>query len=102
MALLKRLAEQDRPALSFTLDGQLASGLLGDTLLTAMLTASDHLRGSDFSAEPSAGFCMMGACQDCWVRLGDGQRVRACSTLLEAGQTVIREPGRRLSGEPRS
>ena len=102
MALLKRLAEQDRPALSFTLDGQPASGLLGDTLLTALLTASDHLRGSDFSAEPSAGFCMMGACQDCWVRLGDGQRVRACSTLLEAGQTINREPGRRLSGEPRS
>ncbi|VVN11812.1 (2Fe-2S)-binding protein [Pseudomonas viridiflava] len=102
MALLKRLAEQDRPVLSFTLDGQPASGLLGDTLLTALLTASDHLRGSDFSAEPRAGFCMMGACQDCWVRLGDGQRVRACSTLLEAGQTINREPGRRLSGEPRS
>ncbi|KTB65904.1 ferredoxin [Pseudomonas viridiflava ICMP 13104] len=95
MALLKRLVERDRPALSFTLDGQPASGLLGDTLLTAVLTASEHLRGSDFSAEPRAGFCMMGACQDCWVRLGDGQRVRACSTLLEAGQTVNREPGRR-------
>ncbi|MGH8422211.1 MAG: 2Fe-2S iron-sulfur cluster-binding protein, partial [Pseudomonas fluorescens] len=64
MALLKRLAEGDRPALDFTLDGQPASGLLGDTLLTAVLTCSEHLRGSDFSAEPRAGFCMMGACQD--------------------------------------
>ncbi|MFI3045650.1 (2Fe-2S)-binding protein [Pseudomonas coronafaciens] len=96
MVLLKRLVERDRPALSFTLDGQPASGLFGDTLLTAILTTSEHLRGSDFSAEPRAGFCMMGACQDCWVRLGDGQRVRACSTLLEAGHAVIREPGRRL------
>ncbi|MEE4682147.1 (2Fe-2S)-binding protein [Pseudomonas alliivorans] len=102
MALLKRLAEHDRPTLPFTLDGQPASGLLGDTLLTAVLTASDHVRSSDFSAEHRAGFCMMGACQDCWVRLGDGQRVRACSTLLEAGQTVSREPGRCLSGEPHS
>jgi aerobic-type carbon monoxide dehydrogenase small subunit (CoxS/CutS family) len=59
-----------------------------------VLTAGDHLRGSDFSAEPRAGFCLMGACQDCWVRLGDGRRVRACSTLLEAGQEVSREPGR--------
>ncbi|MBA1231705.1 (2Fe-2S)-binding protein [Pseudomonas viridiflava] len=100
MALLKRLAEHDRPAVPFTLDGQPASGLLGDTLLTAVLTSSEHLRGSDFSAEPRAGFCMMGACQDCWVRLGDGQRVRACSTLLEAGQSVNREPGRRVSEEP--
>ncbi|MEG0859893.1 MAG: (2Fe-2S)-binding protein [Pseudomonas sp.] len=94
MALFKRLAEHDRPALAFTLDGQPASGLLGDTLLVALLTAGEHLRGSDFSAEPRAGFCMMGACQDCWVRLGDGRRVRACSTLLEDGQQVEREPGR--------
>jgi hypothetical protein len=85
MALLKRLVEQDRPALAFTLDGQPASGLQGDTLLTAVLTSSDHLRGSDFSAEPRA-----------WVRLGDGRRVRACSTLLEQGQVVSRDPGRQL------
>jgi hypothetical protein len=96
MALLKRLAEGDRPALDFTLDGQPASGLLGDTLLTALLTCGEHLRGSDFSAEPRAGFCLMGACLDCWVRLGVGRRVLACSTLLEAGQQINREPGRCL------
>ena len=94
MALLKRLAEGDRPALDFVLDGQPATALLGDTVLTAVLTCSDHLRGSDFSAEPRAGFCLMGACQDCRVRLGDGRRVRACSTLLEPGQQISREPGR--------
>ncbi|MGE8145427.1 (2Fe-2S)-binding protein [Pseudomonas frederiksbergensis] len=96
MALLKRLAEGDRPALDFVLDGQPATALLGDTVLTAVLTCSEHLRGSDFSAEPRAGFCLMGACQDCWVRLGDGRRVRACSTLLEPGQHISREPGRSL------
>jgi len=96
MALLKRLAERDRQILPFTLDGQPVSGLAGDTLLTAMLTCADHLRGSDFSAEPRAGFCLMGACQDCWVKLGDGRRVRACATLLESGLSVSREPGRSL------
>lgn len=94
MALLKRLAERDRAVVAFTLDGQPASGLQGDTLLTAVLTAEDSLRGSDFSGEPRAGFCLMGACQDCWVKLGDGRQVRACSTLLEAGVCVSREPGR--------
>jgi aerobic-type carbon monoxide dehydrogenase small subunit (CoxS/CutS family) len=68
--------------------------LLGDTLLTAVLTCAEHLRGSDFSAERRAGFCLMGACQDCWVRLADGRRVRACSTLLEEGLAISREPGR--------
>ncbi len=96
MALLKRLTEGERPALNFTLDGEPASGLLGDTVLTAVLTCSEHLRGSDFSAERRAGFCLMGACQDCWVRLGDGRRVRACSTMLEAGEQISREPVRCL------
>jgi aerobic-type carbon monoxide dehydrogenase small subunit (CoxS/CutS family) len=96
MALLRRLAERDRAVIPFTLDGQPASGLQGDTLLTAVLTAEDALRGSDFSGEPRAGFCLMGACQDCWVKLGDGRRVRACSTMLEAGVCVSREPGRSL------
>ncbi|KAA6176112.1 (2Fe-2S)-binding protein [Pseudomonas veronii] len=96
MALFKRLAEIARPAVAFTLDGQPATGLRGDTLLTAVLTCAEHLRGSDFSAERRAGFCLMGACQDCWVRLEDGRRVRACSTLLEEGQVISRDPGRQL------
>ncbi|MCF8975903.1 (2Fe-2S)-binding protein, partial [Pseudomonas edaphica] len=41
MALFKRLAETRRPALAFTLDGQPATGLLGDTLLTAILTCAE-------------------------------------------------------------
>ena len=94
MALFKRLSETQRPALAFTLDGQPATGLLGDTLLTAILTCAEHQRSSDFSAERRAGFCLMGACQDCWVRLADGRRVRACSTLLEEGQAISRDPGR--------
>lgn len=95
MALFKRLTELDRPSVPFTLDGQAVSGLAGDTLLTAVLTCADHVRGSDFSTQARAGFCLMGACQDCWVRLGDGRRVRACATPLEAGMQVDRDLGRR-------
>lgn len=96
MALFKRVAEHHRPAIPFTLDGQPATGLEGDTLLTAILTQAEHLRGSDFTAEPRAGFCLMGACQDCWVRLQDGRRVRACATFLEAGHCVTRDAGRQV------
>lgn len=31
----------------------------------------------------------MGACQDCTVQLGDGSRVRACSTPVEPGMDVL-------------
>ena len=95
MPLFTRVAEHDREPVPFLLAGQPAQGMHGDTLLTAILTHSEHLRGSDFSAEPRAGFCLMGACQDCWVRLQDGRRVRACSTFLEPGHCVSRDPGRR-------
>jgi aerobic-type carbon monoxide dehydrogenase small subunit (CoxS/CutS family) len=94
MPLFKRLSEQDREPVLFILDGEPARGLAGDTLLTAILTQGDYLRGSDFRAEPRAGFCLMGACQDCWVRLGDGRRVRACATFVGPGLAVNRDPGR--------
>lgn len=92
MALFKRLAETARPAVAFTLDGQPATGLRGDTLLTAVLTCAEHLRGSDFSAERRAGFCLMGACQDCWVLTDSGERLRACSTFITPGMSLRTEP----------
>lgn len=88
MAILKRLAETGRPALTFTFDGQACTALAGDTVLTAVLTQGERLRISEFGGGPRAGFCMMGACQDCWVQLEDGDRVRACSTYIEPGMRL--------------
>jgi hypothetical protein len=64
----------------FVLDGEMQSALAGDTVLTAMLASGHVLRTSEFGPEPRAGFCLMGACQDCWVWQEEGSRVRACST----------------------
>jgi hypothetical protein len=89
MPLLKRLSERSRPSVPFFLDGQLASALAGDTVLTAVLTQAAHLRHTEFSGAPRAGFCMMGACQDCWISLEDGRRVRACSTFITAGMRLV-------------
>ena len=58
------------------------------------LIAIDRSERVPARAADYAGFCLMGACQDCWVRLADGRRVRACSTLLEDGQAISRDPGR--------
>ena len=91
-----RLAEQGRPTVSLKVDGAPVEALQGDTLMVALLTQGNALRQSEFDSGRRAGFCLMGACQDCWVRLGDGRRVRACSTMLEAGEHISREPGRCL------
>ena len=89
MPLLRRLAETDRTPVRFTLDGQPRTALAGDTLLTAVLTQSAQLRRSEFSGEPRAGFCLMGACQDCWMTTESGERLRACSTFIEEGMRLV-------------
>jgi predicted molibdopterin-dependent oxidoreductase YjgC len=73
----------------FTLDGQPCAGFEGDTVLTAVLAVSSCVREHDASARPHAGFCAMGACQDCWMDTVDGDRLRACTTPLAAGMQLI-------------
>jgi predicted molibdopterin-dependent oxidoreductase YjgC len=53
-----------------------------------VLAAAGRLRTLEFNGEDRAGFCLMGACQDCWVRLGDGRRVRACTTRVSDGMAI--------------
>jgi D-hydroxyproline dehydrogenase subunit gamma len=84
-----RVAETARASVSFVLDGVEVKALAGDTLLTAILTQQRHVRSSEFSGEPRAGFCLIGACQDCWVRGEDGTPMRACSTPLREGMRVM-------------
>jgi NADH dehydrogenase/NADH:ubiquinone oxidoreductase subunit G len=86
---LHRLAERDRPVVHFTIDGRPCEALAGDTLLTAMLTNGRRLRDNEFTGEPRAGFCLMGACQDCWVTLEDGERRRACTSFVTEGMRIV-------------
>ena len=87
-AILHRIAGAAREPVTFELDGRACSALEGDTVLTAILTQATRLREAEFSGAPRAGFCLMGACQDCWVRLVDGERLRACTTVVEPGMRV--------------
>lgn len=91
-AQLHRLKERNRPTVAFVLDGQPAEALAGDTVLTAVLTHTRQLRINEFSGQPRAGFCLMGACQDCWVRLADGKSLRACQTMIEPGMHICTQP----------
>lgn len=91
--LLRRVAETGRDTIAFTLDGKPCIALVGDTVLTAVLTQGAVLRYTEFSGEPRAGFCLMGACQDCWVLTESGQRLRACSTLAAAGMRLLTRSG---------
>ena len=87
-----RLAETARPALSLLIDGAPTSALEGDTVLVALLVHGRRVRTSEFGDGTRAGFCLMGACQDCWVWDDAGRRLRACSTVVVEGMSVRTTP----------
>jgi D-hydroxyproline dehydrogenase subunit gamma len=84
-----RLGEIERREIRVWIDGRPTAALEGDTLLVALLSNTGHLRHSEFSDGVRSGFCLMGACQDCWVRDEQGQRLRACSTGAQDGMRIL-------------
>jgi predicted molibdopterin-dependent oxidoreductase YjgC len=99
--LFRRLHPRSGAPVSFTIDGRPAAAQDGDLLLTAILLNRTSLRRFEFTNSDSdsdserAGFCLMAACQDCWVALADGQRLRACTTLVAPGMAVVIDGGAR-------
>lgn len=89
LALLRRVTGQQRERVAFTLDGEALEALAGDTVLTAVLTHRATLRQTELSGQARAGFCLMGACQDCWVDSESGERYQACSTFIEPGMRLL-------------
>ena len=83
-----RLGEQGRAPIRVTIDGREAHALEGDTLMVALLSNTGQLRHSEFGPEARSGFCLMGACQDCWVRDEAGNRIRACTTVARDGMSI--------------
>ena len=88
-AQFRRLGEAARPAVAFFINGEPAAALQGDTLLTALLLNRRSVRQSEFGDGARAGFCNMAACQDCWIALEDGTRLRACSEFVREGLRVV-------------
>lgn len=87
----RRVYPSHTARVQFTIDGRAAQAQVGDLLSTAILLNQRYLRKFEFGPGYRAGFCLMSACQDCWVALTDGRRVRACDTLVEEGMGVLTE-----------
>jgi predicted molibdopterin-dependent oxidoreductase YjgC len=85
----RRVAEQHRPVVRFAIDGRDCTALAGDTLLTALLVNGRRVRAAEFEDGARAGFCLMGACQDCWVSLEEGTRLRACTSFVAEGMRIV-------------
>lgn len=81
---LVRALPREGQTIRFFIDGSPAEAWEGESLLVAVLTERGSLRLLEFGGEPRAGFCLMGACQDCWVWVQD-RRLRACTTQVAEG-----------------
>ena len=90
--LLHRIASFDTPQVTLTFDGRTIFAQQGESVLAAILRNGDHLRRHERNGEPRAGFCLMGACQDCWIWVGTSQRMRACTTPVSDGMRASTAP----------
>ncbi|MBL6457110.1 (2Fe-2S)-binding protein [Belnapia sp. T6] len=87
--LFHRIGERERRPVRLVVDGTPLEALEGDTLLVAILTQRAALRLNEFDGGPRAGFCLMGACQDCRVWTEAGESLRACSTPVAEGMRIL-------------
>jgi NADH dehydrogenase/NADH:ubiquinone oxidoreductase subunit G len=90
--LLHRVVARNAPRVTIMIDGVAVEADAGESLLVAILAQGAQLRLHEVDGTPRAGFCLMGACQDCWVSQLDGQRLRACTTPVVAGMVVFTRP----------
>jgi D-hydroxyproline dehydrogenase subunit gamma len=86
------------PSVRILVDGMEVTAYSGESVLVAVLSGCNALRKHEFSDEMRAGFCLMGACQDCWLWLADHTRVRACTTVVADGMSILTDPPPGLGG----
>lgn len=91
-AQFRRVARRHGAAVTLSFDGVPIRATAGDSVLAALLENGALARRLEFGAEPRAGFCIMGACQDCWVWSAAGGRIRACTTSVSEGMELFAEP----------
>lgn len=97
-AQFRRVAARTGPSATLRFDGATIQATAGDSVLAALLESGALLRRLEFGGEPRAGFCLMGACQDCWVWSAAGGRIRACTTPVADGMELFAEPQPLVAG----
>ncbi|WP_291823008.1 (2Fe-2S)-binding protein [Bosea sp. (in: a-proteobacteria)] len=91
-AQFMRVVPRRGAAIAVEFDGLPLTATEGDSILAVLLTNGLILRRHEFGTEPRAGFCLMGACQDCWVWSVQGGRLRACTTPVADGMILASQP----------
>ncbi|PKA39970.1 NAD(FAD)-dependent dehydrogenase [Rhizobium sullae] len=92
--MFQRLPHVIRERFIVQVDGHPVDAYEGETILSALLSGKGFVRHFEFRSERRAGFCLMGACQDCWLWHVSGERVRACTERVTPGMRLATsQPG---------
>lgn len=84
---------QDR-SVRVRVDGQEIEAPAGQTIAAMLLSLGYRsFNLSKVSRRPRGLFCGQGICFECEVTLGNGERVRACVTQIEAGMEIHTDAG---------
>lgn len=86
--MLVSVATFNGPVIHCRIDGRPVEARQGQTVLAVLLLNGNFVRKHDVDGSERAGFCLMGACQDCWVWFGPDRRGRACSTPVTEGMEI--------------
>ncbi|MBR7654316.1 (2Fe-2S)-binding protein [Brucella oryzae] len=78
-----------QPDLTIYYDHRPIPAYRGETVIAALLRQQRQVSFSEFDGAARAGFCLMGACQDCSVWTYEGERLRACRAIVEDGQKLL-------------
>jgi predicted molibdopterin-dependent oxidoreductase YjgC len=98
-AQFRRVAARSGRQVTLSFEGAAIRATTGDSVLAALLESGALIRRLEFGGEPRAGFCLMGACQDCWVWSTEGGRIRACTTEVADGMALSVEPPRLVGAD---
>ncbi len=80
------------PELTINVDGDAVIAYAGESVAAALLAVDRRtLRHSPRASAPRGVFCLMGACQECLVRI-NGRRVLACQERVADGMTIETDP----------
>ncbi|SCW66612.1 2Fe-2S iron-sulfur cluster binding domain-containing protein [Rhizobium mongolense subsp. loessense] len=92
--MFKRFTHAIRDNFIIYVDGEPVDACEGDTILSALLSEIGFVRLLELKPEKRAGFCLMGACQDCWLWHLSGERARACTERVLPGMRLsTSQPG---------
>lgn len=76
--------------ITFKFNGEVFTGLSGQTIAAALLSAGvRELRVTRFNEKPRSIFCGIGICFDCVVVVNEMANQRACLIEISEGMSIV-------------